>query len=121
MSIFGWLVLGHLIGDWMFQTDWMARSKRGRLWSVECVMHCSIYTATVTLTAWFGSRGAMSAVQLGLLFGIVLISHWLIDGLDLAGRWGQLVNQTRIDYVRIVVDQTMHLIVLAAAAEFLLS
>lgn len=121
MSIFAWFFLGHLIGDWMLQTDWMARGKRGRWWSAECILHCFVYTTTVMLTAWFGSRGAISPLQLGLAFSVVLLSHWLIDGFNLAELWGRFINQTRTDYVRIVVDQTMHLVVLGLLAELLFS
>lgn len=120
MLIFPWLLLGHLIGDWMLQTDWMARNKRGRWWSLECVVHCLVYTVAVASVVWFVDHSAISPSQLGLVFVTILISHWLIDGFNLADLWGRFINQTQADYVRIVVDQTMHLIVLGMVASFLL-
>lgn len=120
MSVFAWLVIGHLIGDWMFQTDWMARSKRGRWWSIECLVHCLVYTAAVILSAWFGSGGTIPLPRVALLFLAIFISHWLIDGFDLAYWWGRLIQQTKTGYVRIVVDQTLHLIVLGIAASLFL-
>lgn len=119
MTIFSWLLIGHLIGDWMFQNDWMARDKRGRWWSSQCVTHCLVYTVAVVLVAWLGSGLQATAPQLGFAFFVILITHWLIDGFNLAEHWGNLINQTQSSFVRIVVDQTMHLIVLGALASLL--
>jgi len=121
MSIFAWLVIGHFVGDWMFQNDWMARNKRGRWWAAECIVHCLVYTVAVVLAAHLGSGGALPLPLLGMIFVTVLVSHWLIDGLNLAELWGRVVNQTETDYVRIVVDQTMHLLVLGIVTSLFLS
>lgn len=116
MTIFSWLVIGHFIGDWMFQNDWMAHNKRERWWSAPCVVHCLVYTGTLVLIAWFGSRRAAETAQLAPLFVFTLLTHWLIDGFNLAQHWGRAVNQTQTESVRIVVDQTMHLLVLGVLA-----
>lgn len=114
MTIFAWLLIGHFIGDWMLQNDWMARNKRGRWWSAPCVVHCLVYTTTLVLIVWLGSGRTAEFTQLALLFVLVLLSHWLIDGFNLAEHWGRVINQTQNENVRIVVDQTMHLLVLGA-------
>ncbi len=119
MSLFTWLLLGHLIGDWMLQNDWMARYKRGRWWSLECIVHCVVYSVSVVLAAWWGGRGFVSELQLAAAFSFLLFSHWLIDGFNLAGWWGRVVNQTQTDFVRIMVDQTMHLIVLGVCVSWI--
>ncbi|SRR5690606_2527777 len=116
MTIFSWLLIGHFVGDWMFQNDWMARDKRGRWWSSQCVIHCIVYTVIMLVFAWFGSGQSASATQLGILFSVTIITHWLIDGFNLAEIWGRVVNQTQSDFVRIVVDQTMHIFVLGVTA-----
>lgn len=121
MSIFAWLLIGHFVGDWMLQNDWMARNKRGRWWSFPCVVHCLIYSIVIVQAAWIGSRGVIPLAQLGMIFVFILLSHWIIDGFDLAGVWGRFINQTQSDYVRIVVDQTMHMIVLGATVSLFLS
>jgi hypothetical protein len=46
----------------------------------------------------------------------VLISHWLIDSGNCAGRWAQLYRQSRLESVRIGVDQSLHLLILALIA-----
>lgn len=121
MTIFTWLVLGHFIGDWMLQNDWMARHKRGRWWSSQCIIHCLVYSITILVVAWLASGSALTLYQVSLLFGSVLVTHWLIDGFNLAYHWGRIINQTEIGFVRIVVDQTMHLLVLGVMASLLFS
>ena len=95
MTIFAWLFIGHFIGDWMLTNDWMARSKRGRWWSAPCVVHCLVYSVTLVLIAWFGSGRTAEFAQLTLLFTFILLSHWLIDGFNLAQHWGRVINQTQ--------------------------
>ncbi len=119
MSIFAWLVIGHLVGDWMLQTDWMAREKQNGLVARALLIHCLIYTGTLMATlALVAARHALSPPYLSVGL-IVLLSHWLIDGARLAARWSQLLRQTKQTFVRIMVDQTLHLLVLAFVIEFL--
>jgi len=116
MSLFDFLLVAHLVGDWMFQTSWMADNKRGRPFSAACLLHCLVYTLVV------GGLLA-SAVPLGLVAlspataaGAVIflfLTHWLIDGFNLPRLWNSLVNRTEKDFVLIVLDQTMHLVTLA--------
>ncbi|HQY94479.1 MAG: DUF3307 domain-containing protein [Caldilinea sp.] len=116
MTIFAWLIIGHFIGDWMFQNDWMARDKRGRWWSAQCVVHCLVYAGILALVAWLGSGRTLAIGQLSLIFCFILLTHWLIDGFNLAHHWGRIISQTQSDFVRIVVDQTIHLLVLGVTA-----
>ncbi|BAM01165.1 hypothetical protein CLDAP_31250 [Caldilinea aerophila DSM 14535 = NBRC 104270] len=119
MTLFTWLLIGHLIGDWMLQNDWMARYKRGRWWSLECITHCLIYSLSVLLAAWWGGQEALTFSQLLSSFFLVFVSHWLIDGFNLSGWWGRVINQTQTDFVRIMVDQSMHLIVLGVCVSWI--
>jgi len=43
MGDFGTLILAHLLGDFVFQTDWMAQNKSKG--SLACAVHCAVYTA----------------------------------------------------------------------------
>ena len=123
MTLFAWLVLAHFVGDWMLQNDWMARAKRGRWWSSECLTHCAVYTGVLTLVFWLASRptGPLTGIQLPLFAACVFISHWAIDGANLPYHWSRLFNQSDLDFVRIVVDQTMHLLVLAVLVEWIVN
>jgi hypothetical protein len=45
----------------------------------------------------------------------VFLSHWLIDGTNLVQQWMRWVGQRDQVMVRVVIDQTLHLLVLAIA------
>lgn len=99
----------------MLQNDWMARNKGRQPIGPACLLHCLIYTGAVgaiylTVEGW--SRPPQ---RLGLFLILIFASHWAIDGGRLAERWGALLHQTDSAPVRTVVDQTMHIVVLALA------
>ena len=60
----------HLVGDYITQTDWMAKNKRSR-WGVA-LLHAYIYSLPFLL---IGSQKA---------FWAILITHWIIDRLGIA-------------------------------------
>lgn len=113
MVTFLWLLLGHLIGDWLLQNDWMARGKRRRFFTWAGVAHFAIYTAAVVGILWLsGVRNLDPAIYL-LLLTIVFLSHWLIDATDVVRWWMRFHRQSDLEVVRLMVDQTLHLLVLA--------
>lgn len=119
MTPFIALCLAHLVGDWMLQNDWMARNKRGQPWGAACLVHCLVYTLALGVTfGWVNQRPGRPSAPVPLLsfVAILFVSHWLIDGWDLARRWGVMMGQTDNTPVRMVVDQTLHIIVLALLA-----
>ncbi|MEZ4662007.1 MAG: DUF3307 domain-containing protein [Caldilineaceae bacterium] len=120
MNLFTWLFLGHLLGDWVLQNDWMAQNKQRALLNISCLVHCAIYTFTLTLTLWLGRSASYTSAQFSLFFVLTFISHYLIDATNAAGAWSQLFRQSKSVFVRIVVDQTFHLVVIAALIELLL-
>lgn len=116
MTTFAWLVIGHLVGDWVAQNDWMAKGKRLGLVNAAGLAHFSIYTAAVLAAGWLsGLRGRPLAwyVPLG---AAVFLSHWLIDGTRLVNLWMRVSRQSDLETVRLMVDQTLHLLVLALVA-----
>jgi hypothetical protein len=118
MSTFSWLLIGHLVGDWMFQSDWMASEKHNGLRSPALLVHCTLYTLIMVGFLAIAQRQAPdfgTALQFLLL---IYVSHWLIDGMQAAVLWGHLLGQTDQKFVRIVVDQTLHILVLALLVEF---
>ncbi len=123
MTPFSWLVLAHLVGDFMLQNDWMARNKSGHPLGAACVSHCLLYSSVLTLTFGvliFEPAQPLRVAALALFGGVIFASHWVIDGWRLAAHWGNVFGQTREPFVRTVVDQTMHLLVLAAIVSVLL-
>ena len=99
----------------MLQNDWMAREKGRRPIGPACLLHCLIYTATVSACYLAATAAALPLWRPLLFIFIIFTSHWLIDGLRLAERWGALLVQSPTPPVRTVVDQTMHIVVLALA------
>lgn len=81
----------HFIGDFAFQSAWMAENK-GKSYEV-CFYHAATYTATFVL---LGVN--LSPLQLA----IILITHFFIDLAK--ARWG-LVKQ-------IWVDQLLHFVII---------
>lgn len=49
----------------------------------------------------------------------VFFSHWLIDGTNLVAFWMRLFGQRPQAMVAIVIDQTLHLVLLGVVALFL--
>lgn len=128
MTIFGWLLIAHLVGDFVLQNDWMARNKQRALFTIPGFTHFAVYTFTLLLVLWlykqFPASGDDSLMMLNgnhyLLFAtIIFISHWLIDATNAAGRWGRMLQQGDILFVRVVVDQTFHLVALGAVSQWL--
>ncbi len=120
-DLFARLILGHCLGDYIFQNDKMALRKNvkgGNLW---CTIHAFIYSVSVCLFLWTTNP---------LIFGLVFLSHWPIDRWSLGLRWiewyksvsWRQVYQKKDEHwpvrlafgapIYIIVDNTMHLIIM---------
>lgn len=123
MDGFG-LLVGHAIGDFIFQNDWMAKNKtnpwvsswRQEKWllgHITCTVHCLCYT----LAVWACSYWWMP--WWGLLACFVI--HWPIDRFRLAAWWMNHVSGQKFfaskehpmfPWSIVVVDNTFHLLTL---------
>jgi hypothetical protein len=77
-------MLGHFVGDYLFQNQWMATRKSLPGWPghVACTVHVALYTLAVALfTGWHP-----------LFLAAVAIPHWLIDRWSLANYWLRFKN-----------------------------
>jgi len=113
MVTFVWLLLGHLVGDWLLQNDWMAKGKRQGLFTRAGSMHFAIYTAVVGGMLWFSGVRDLGPALFLVLVAMVFVSHWLIDATDVVQWWMRFQRQSDLEVVRLMVDQTLHLLVLA--------
>lgn len=132
MTFFELMLIGHLVGDYLLQNNWMAQRKGAHL--LPCVVHCLIYTMSVCVfTSW------------SLLWiTIVFASHFPIDRFGLADKWLALIGSRSLknyyerghldiplsdpegNYVRLrggftalvyaVADNTMHLLIMLLGA-----
>jgi hypothetical protein len=118
MNVFSWLLLGHLLGDWLLQNDWMARGKRRGLFTWPGMTHFATYTATVLTTLHlFCGRDAELSVSL-TAGALVFVSHWLIDATNLVQFWMRFYGQSDREVVRVMVDQTLHILTLGLLTVF---
>lgn len=112
-------VLCHLAGDYLFQTDFQARHKHGGLGRDPVrrralFSHVATYTvAFVPALVWIGGGTAVA------LAAAIAIPHLLID--DGRALFAYVRHVKRIEgpapaVVLLGVDQTLHLLCLAAAA-----
>lgn len=109
MSLFEWLLVGHLVGDYLLQTRWMADNKADNL--VPLLMHCSIYTAAVTALSLL--KGGISPVSIAL----ILVSHIFLDKRFFVKFWTLKVTRSEDSaWLKVMVDQSWHIIILAVVS-----
>ncbi len=78
------LILGHLVGDYLFQTNWMALNKKESV--LACGVHCFVWTACVMIFMWpeLALLSVAGIIKVGVL---LLASHWILDGSKLIDWW----------------------------------
>jgi Protein of unknown function (DUF3307) len=122
-ALFGVFLLCHLSGDFLLQTNWQATRKAGGLGGDRqarraLATHGLIYTfAFLPALVWVaGEWGSPTAVGIAAL---VLLPHVIIDDGRLVAAWVRGVKHVQdppSEVVRVGVDQTLHLLSLAAVA-----
>lgn len=104
-AMFGALV-GHLVGDYLLQNDWMAREKKRNDW--VCNLHCSIWTFSV---CWFS--GAFIDLW---SFTFLYLSHMLLDRYNIVPWYMRTIGQEQFltgpcaPWSAIVVDNVWHIL-----------
>lgn len=91
-DFFVYLLLGHLIGDFLLQNKWMAVNKSAS--HFKCIVHCTIYTLSVSCLTWQFIPNLYWPM-------IVFLTHFPIDRWNLADKWLQLINgRSLTDYIK---------------------
>ena len=92
-------IIGHLVGDYLLQNDWMALNKKRH--SFPCAIHCALWTAAVCFfTGWFSP----------LVVAVLFLTHFLQDRTTIIVWWMRLIGQhefMRCD--KIVTDHTPYI------------
>lgn len=102
-----WL-MGHLIGDYLLQDDWMALNKKRS--SFACLVHCLLYTAAVGLA----TRWPLWTIP------VIFATHFAQDRTNFIVWFMQHKNQRQFaappmaPWSIIVVDNVLHMCVLWA-------
>lgn len=110
MSMFDYLLLGHLVGDFLLQTSWMAKHKATQ-W-LPLLAHVSVYTAVIALFGLFAGGLSLPAIAL------VFFSHIALDRRRFIRFWVKRIQMTtgsESRWLTIVADQIFHLLFLALA------
>ncbi len=115
------LLVAHVVGDVLFQTDWEALNKRGGLTgshsSRALLQHVFTYTVAFTpVLVWIGQdRSAVRALEVAAL---VALPHLLIDDGRIVTFWLERVKgaQRPGPALTIAVDQAFHIVCLLGIA-----
>lgn len=99
MTLFSWLLVGHLVGDFLLQTRWMAQQKN-KHWE-PLVLHTVVYTLTVSLLAQLAGGLRWQAVAL------IFLSHLILDRRNFVNFWACRVTGS--------ADLPWHILMLALA------
>lgn len=111
-----WLI-GHLIGDFVLQTDWIAEWKKRPGWGgvAVCVLHASLVTGCVAVCAGWTNPVALALAWLQHFLPDrgALVSRWM----NVAGHWAP--PRERPVWALILYDQLWHVIWLWAIARWI--
>ena len=111
MNLFTWLLVGHLVGDYILQTRWMAEGKASK-W-LPLVVHAAVYTICVYLLALADKGLSWPAA------GFVFLAHIVLDRRRFIQFWTSRITGSReVLWLNIAVDQAWHIVVLAVATLF---
>lgn len=116
------LIVSHLVGDFLLQTDWQARFKDGGL-GPDPVRRRALRNHIVSYAAAFAPAliwiAAETSLPRAVLIGIVIaVPHWIQDDGRLLNAYMVLVKGVRVESpgLRVAVDQSFHVLFLFGAA-----
>jgi Protein of unknown function (DUF3307) len=121
VSVFASFLVAHMVGDYLFQTDWQARHKRGGLSGGVAlralVTHVTTYTlAFAPALIWIG--GEVGAGWALLAAALIFLPHLLVDDGRVVRLWlARVKGVERFDVgLAASVDQSFHVLSLFLVA-----
>lgn len=115
LTPFEWLIIAHLIGDYLFQTSWMAKYKATK-W-LPLLSHVTVYTFVLSIIAWFAFGGL---TIWGIL--IIFVSHVFLDQRGFVVWWVRTImrveDNKQAGWLSIIVDQIFHVLIIAVVVYF---
>jgi hypothetical protein len=115
VSVFASFLVAHVVGDYLLQTDWQARHKRGGLSGGVAlralVTHVTTYTlAFAPALIWIGGEIGAGWALLGA--ALVFLPHFLVDDGRVVRLWlARVKGVERFDVsLAASVDQSFHVV-----------
>lgn len=107
-------LVGHLVGDYLIQNDWMALNKKQS--SIHCAVHCTLWTLAVCLFAgWFHWLPAT----------VLFVTHFAQDRTKIINWYMAAMGQQKFasgpcaPWSIIVVDNVWHVVTIWAVDRWL--
>lgn len=122
VEVFAVLIVCHLVGDFLLQTDWQAANKYGGLGADPVrrralLSHIATYMlAFLPALIWIAAEGGIGRAILAVL--IIGIPHWIQDDGRLLDLYTTVVKGMSEGSagLRVAVDQSFHVVMLFLAA-----
>lgn len=121
-SVLAGFLVAHMVGDYLFQTDWQARHKRGGL-TGDSIHRRALWTHVTTYTIAFLPvlvwMGADINVGIAVLAGVLIfLPHLGIDDGRVVDLYLRRVKRADVRNVGLAtsVDQALHIVCLWAVA-----
>ena len=107
-------IIGHLVGDYLLQNDWMSLNKKKR--TLPCAIHCTLWTLAVCA---FASWWTLPAIA------VLWVTHFAQDRTQVVLYWmtkiarqPEFVKPPYAPWSIIVVDNVWHIVTLWAVWRF---
>jgi hypothetical protein len=132
------LIIGHLIGDYFLQNDWMALNKKEK--GFRCFIHCFVYTLAIYIST-IPELSMLGTSQKWIITSLILMTHFMLDGTAVIENWFYFINgrnwsKAMADYdeskdiysvayicytaiVHTVADNTIHIVTLYLIFKYL--
>lgn len=119
MSLFDWLLVSHLVGDFLIQTRNMAMHK-AESWP-WMLRHVGVYMVLITVVVvWYSVAYQAPAWLAVVVLLFIAGTHIILDRRTFTKRWlDYFVRVPDHPWMPIVVDQVFHIVALAIVAQAL--
>lgn len=105
-------IIGHLVGDYLLQNDWMALHKKQS--TFRCAIHCTLWSLSVMGFSGWSSPTWHSFV----IYTVLFWTHFAQDRTNIVAWWMDLIGQHQFrtggcaPWSTIVVDNVWHIVAL---------
>ena len=109
-------IVGHLVGDYLLQTDWMAKNKKRD--SFPCLVHCYLWTISVMFFSGWTNLIEWNRLLAVTVFWILFLTHFIQDRTQIIVWWMRLKWKDQSEFTKypmapwslVVVDNVWHIV-----------